>query len=313
MFSLLRQVRLLLEMIRFSHTIFALPFALMALLMAWRMPLPAGTAGAASDLGRGLWSVLGVLLCMVGARSAAMAFNRIVDRDIDAANPRTNQRHIPRGDIGLGTAVAFLLGATFVFIAGTLCFWPNWMPAALSLPVLAVLLGYSLAKRFTAWAHYWLGLALSLAPLCVWVAIRGPVALEHPDEWTAVLALAAGVFFWVGGFDIIYACQDEPSDRVAGLHSIPVWLGVPGALRFAAASHAVAFLCFASLPWAAPPALQLSWLYFVTLVGIGMLLVYQHAIVSPTDLSRVNHAFFHVNAVISVSLLIAVGLDVWWL
>jgi 4-hydroxybenzoate polyprenyltransferase len=312
-FSLLRQVRLLLEMIRFSHTIFALPFALMALLMAWRMPLPVDAVGSSNGVWDGLRSLAGVLLCMVGARSAAMAFNRIVDRDIDAANPRTKQRHIPRGDIGLGTAVTFLLAATFVFFAGTLCFWPNWLPAALALPVLAVLLGYSLAKRFTAWAHYWLGLALSLAPLCVWVAIRGPVTLEQPGEWAAVLALAAGVFFWVGGFDIIYACQDEPSDRSAGLHSIPVWLGVPGALRFAAASHAVAFLCFAALPWVVPPELQLSWPYFVTMAAIGMLLAYQHAIVSPTDLSRVNHAFFHVNAVISVSLLIAVGLDVWWL
>lgn len=309
MFSVLRQVRLLLEMIRFSHTIFALPFALVALLMAWRLPWPAEADGGPNWV----WAFVGIMLCMVGARSAAMAFNRIVDRDIDAANPRTQQRHIPRGDIRLGTAVAFLIGSSLLFFGGTLCFWPNWLPAALALPVLAVLLGYSLAKRFTAWAHYWLGLALMLAPICVWVAIRGPVSLEQPSEWWSVLTLAAGVFFWVGGFDIIYACQDEPSDRVAGLHSIPVWLGVPGALRFAAASHAVAFLCFAALPWVVPPELQLSWLYFVTLAAIGMLLFYQHAIVSPTDLSRVNHAFFHVNAVISVSLLIAVGLDVWWL
>lgn len=320
--NLLRQIRLLLEMIRFSHTVFALPFALLAVLMAWKL-LAAGSNEAApieqiatDSASLKAWQnwvrpLLGVLLCMVGARSAAMAFNRIVDRHIDANNPRTAQRHLPRGDLSLKTAWTFTIASVAVFLVGTLMFWPNWLPIALALPVLAVLLGYSLAKRFTVLAHYWLGFALMLAPICAWVAIRGPNMLDTTSEWTTALALGGAVFFWVGGFDIIYACQDEQSDRAAGLYSIPAWLGAKFALRWAAASHLLAFLCFVLLGWVAPAELELSWLYFGTAGLIGILLTYQHMLVRPDDLSRVNIAFFNVNAVISIGVLAATAADMW--
>jgi 4-hydroxybenzoate polyprenyltransferase len=320
--SLLRQIRLLLEMIRFSHTVFALPFALLAVLMAWKLmppqswelkPNDAGGSGSAWWAAWSSWGrpLLGVLLCMVGARSAAMAFNRIVDRQIDANNPRTAQRHLPRGDLSLGTAWAFTLASIAVFLLGTLLFWPNWLPLALALPVLSVLLGYSLAKRFTVLAHYWLGFALMLAPICAWVAIRGPALLDRPAEWGTALTLGVAIFFWVGGFDIIYACQDEVSDRAAELYSIPAWLGAKLALQWAAISHFFAWLCFLALGWIAPAALELSWLYFGTVGLIGILLAYQHSLVRPDDLSRVNIAFFNVNAVISLGVLVATTVDMW--
>lgn len=320
--KVLRQIRLLLEMIRFSHTVFALPFALLAVLMAWKLmdanPMaekPTGDGGSGSawwaawqNWGRPL---LGVLLCMVGARSAAMAFNRIVDRHIDANNPRTAQRHLPRGDLSLRTAWGFTMVSVAVFLLGTLLFWPNWLPVALAFPVLLVLMGYSLAKRFTVFAHYWLGFALMLAPICAWVAIRGPALLTAPAEWGTALALGVAIFFWVGGFDIIYACQDEASDRAAGLYSIPAWLGAKLALRWAAISHFWAWVCFLTLGWIAPAELELSWLYFGTVGLIGILLAYQHSLVRPDDLSRVNVAFFNVNAVISLGVLVATTVDMW--
>ncbi|MDZ4687982.1 MAG: UbiA family prenyltransferase, partial [Planctomycetaceae bacterium] len=181
-------VRRLLEMIRFSHTVFALPFALLSAAIAWSRPESRFTGNA----------LAGILLCMVFARSAAMAFNRIVDRQIDAANPRTAGRHLPAGTLSLTTAVLFTLVCIVGFVASTALFLPNRWPLILSLPVLAFLLGYSYAKRFTTYCHYWLSAALMLAPLAAWIAIRGTI--EPPPLW-----LAAVVFFWVGGFDIIYA------------------------------------------------------------------------------------------------------------
>ncbi|MDP1564624.1 MAG: UbiA-like polyprenyltransferase [Pirellulaceae bacterium] len=318
---MLRQIRLLLEMIRFSHTVFALPFAFLAVLMAWKLMVgmePLGDPTSAGSSALSMWSrwgqpVVGVLLCMVGGRSAAMAFNRIVDRHIDANNPRTAQRHLPRGDLSLRTAWGFTIAAAALFSVGTLLFWPNWLPMALAVPVLLVLLGYSLAKRFTVFAHYWLGFALMLAPICAWVAIRGPAMLDDPAEWGTALVLGGAVFFWVGGFDIIYACQDEASDRAAGLYSIPAWLGAKLALRWAAISHLLAFACFMILGWVAPRALELSWLYFGTVGLIGILLAYQHFLVRADDLSRVNIAFFNVNAVISLGVLVATTVDMWFL
>lgn len=315
----LRQIRLLLEMIRFSHTVFALPFAFLAVLMAWKLmagnePVEHTThAGSSAGWAWLRWGqpVLGVLLCMIGARSAAMAFNRIVDRHIDATNPRTAQRHLPRGDLSLSTAWGFTIASAALYFVGTFLFWPNWLPLALAVPVLLVLLGYSLSKRFTVFAHYWLGFALMLAPICAWVAIRGPAILQNAAEWGTALILGGAVFFWVGGFDIIYACQDEASDRAAGLYSIPAWLGAKWALRWAAISHLLAFGCFFFLGWIAPRELELSWLYFGTVGLIGILLAYQHSLVRPDDLSRVNVAFFNVNAVISLGVLVATTMDMW--
>ena len=288
---MLQKLRQLLELIRFSHTVFALPFALLSAVLAWHQP--------DSPF---VWShLLGILLCMMFARSAAMAFNRIVDRRIDAGNPRTAKRHLPAGLLSLPTVIAFTVISSAGFVASTLLFLPNRWPVILSVPVLLFLLGYSFAKRFTVWCHYWLSAALMLSPIATWIAIRGEVAM------TPAL-LSAVIFFWVGGFDILYACQDVDFDRQQRLFSIPSRWGVPFALRLALVSHLLTIVSLFAL-W------HFAGLGIVFLVGISavaVLLLYEHWLVRPTDLSRVNLAFFHVNAVISLGLL-AVGLaDLWW-
>lgn len=288
MFASLRH---LLELIRFSHTVFALPFALLAALLAWqRLDSPFS------------WRQLGgILLCMVTARSAAMAFNRIVDRKFDAENPRTAKRHLPAGLLSLPTVMLFTLLCSAGFVASTLIFLPNRWPLILSMPVLLFLLGYSYAKRFTMWCHYWLSAALMLSPIAAWVAIRGTV--EPPALW-----LAGAVFFWVGGFDILYACQDVEYDQSKGLHSTPVRLGVKNSLRLALVSHVLMVICLFGLWHAA----GLGSIFLVGVIFVAGLLAYEHALVRPDDLSRVNQAFFQVNAVISLGLF-AVGLaDVLW-
>ncbi len=274
-------VRHLLELIRFSHTVFALPFALLAALLAWQQP--------ESPF---VWrQFIGILLCMVTARSAAMAFNRIVDRRFDAENPRTAKRHLPAGLLSLSTVVAFTVLTSVGFIACTLIFLPNRWPLILSVPVLLFLLGYSYAKRFTMWCHYWLSAALMLSPIAAWIAIRGTV--EPPALW-----LAGTVFFWVGGFDILYACQDVDYDRKTGLHSTPVRIGVPNALRLALLSHAITVICLVGLWHAA----GLGPVFLIGVILVAGLLIYEHALVRPENLSRVNQAFFQVNAVISLGL-----------
>ena len=288
---MLQKLLQLLELIRFSHTVFALPFALLSAVLAWHQP--------DSPF---VWShLLGILLCMMFARSAAMAFNRIVDRRIDAGNPRTAKRHLPAGLLSLPTVIAFTVICSAGFVASTLLFLPNRWPVILSVPVLLFLLGYSFAKRFTVWCHYWLSAALMLSPIATWIAIRGEVAA------TPAL-LSAVIFFWVGGFDILYACQDAVFDRRQRLFSIPSRWGVPFALRLALVSHLLTIVSLFAL-W------HFAGLGIVFLVGISavaVLLLYEHWLVRPTDLSRVNLAFFHVNAVISLGLL-AVGLaDLWW-
>ena len=217
-----------LGLVRFSHTVFALPFALFAAALAWRE-----TEFRWQDL-------LGILLCMVFARTAAMAFNRLVDRRIDAANPRTAGRHLPAGILTARTVWTLTVICIAAFVASTLLFLPNRWPVILSLPVLAFLFGYSYAKRWTAWCHYWLAAALMLSPLAVWIALKGTLA------WPPVL-LAAVILFWVGGFDIIYACQDAEFDRQQGLHSLPAHWGVPAALRIAFVSHLLTIACLLAL------------------------------------------------------------------
>lgn len=285
-------IRKLLELIRFSHTIFALPFALLSAALAWT-----------SEPFRRL-DLLGILLGMILARSAAMAFNRLVDRRIDAGNPRTAMRHLPAGSLGVPLVLAFTALTSLGFLASTLLFAfrapaNNW-PLILGVPVLLFLLGYSLAKRFTSLAHFWLGVALALAPLAAWIAIRGLVELETPA------LLGAAVLFWVAGFDILYACQDADFDRGAGLHSIPARLGIRGSLRIAAGCHAILFALL--ILWGESDP-HLGWIYRVGLVPIGILLVYEHWLVKPDDLSRVNRAFFQVNGIISFGLLALVLLQ----
>lgn len=283
---MLAAVRKLLELVRFSHTVFALPFALLSAALAWR-----------DELFR--WpDLVGILLCMVFARSAAMAFNRLADRHLDAANPRTAGRHLPAGTLSVGAVVAFTLLTAAGFVASTLLFLlrepPNPWPLYLSGPVLLFVLAYSLTKRFTSLAHFWLGAALMLAPVAAWVAVKGPADLLPPT----LLGLA--VLFWVSGFDILYACQDADFDTRAGLHSVPARFGVPASLRVAAACHAVMFGLLVGLGFASE---HLGAVYFAGLAAIGALLVYEHRLVRPDDLTRVNRAFFHVNGVISVGLL----------
>ncbi len=300
------KIRSLLGLIRFSHTVFALPFAALAAIMAVTTPLPVGSPAAAVglDLRRGV----ALLLCMVLARSVAMAFNRLVDQTIDARNPRTAGRHLPAGLLGRHEVWLFTLLCAAGFVASTLLFLPNRIPLYGAIPVLAFLCGYSLAKRFTTAAHLWLGVALALSPICVWLALRGWVSW---GDLTPPLLLAAAIASWVCGFDIIYACQDADFDRAAGLHSVPARWGVAGGLRIAAAMHAMTLVGLVSIPWLAPQV-GLGKLYLAAVAVVAALLWYEHRLVSADDLDRVNESFFQVNAVISVLLLVAGGLDCVW-
>jgi 4-hydroxybenzoate polyprenyltransferase len=284
------RVQHFLELIRFSHTIFALPFAMLSAVIAWAQ---------ADSIFR--WRDLaGILICMVTARSAAMAFNRLVDRDIDKENPRTARRHIPAGVLSVRAVTLFTLVMSLVFIATTMIFLPKRLPLYLSVPVLLFLLGYSWAKRWTSFCHYWLSAALMMSPIAAWIAVR--------DEFALIPTLLAGViFFWVGGFDIIYACQDADFDRERKLHSIPARIGVRSALRLAFISHLLTILMLVLLWWLA----GLGLLFLVGVVAIAGLLLYEHRLVRPDDLNRVNVAFFNVNAIISFGILVLGCLDIW--
>jgi 4-hydroxybenzoate polyprenyltransferase len=279
--------RRLLELIRFSHTLFALPFALLSATLAWYRD--------------GLFRVVdlvGILLCMVCARSAAMAFNRLVDRRIDALNPRTATRHLPAGTLSVTAVAAFTILCSVGFVASTSLFlWrhePNYWPLYLSGPVLAFICMYSLTKRFTSLAHFWLGASLMLAPVSAWIAIRGVQEMETP------LLIGCAVLFWVAGFDILYACQDADFDRGARLHSVPAWLGVRASLRLALVCHGLMLIALAAFCVATP---ELGTIFLMGLIAVGMLLAYEHWLVRPDDLTRVNRAFFQVNVVVSVGLL----------
>ncbi|MCA9186445.1 MAG: putative 4-hydroxybenzoate polyprenyltransferase [Planctomycetales bacterium] len=312
------RLRAILEMIRFSHTIFALPFALLAAVMAWTMPAPVAFSDASalggSSVGAasfGWRPLVGILVCMVAARSAAMSFNRIVDRRLDATNPRTKNRHLVTGELTVAQVGLFTLAACVLFILGTLLFLPNWWPIALSVPVLAFICGYSLAKRFTWLVHFWLGASLMLAPVCTWIALRGEWLLGAPSDLIPAIALGVSILLWVAGFDIIYACQDTEHDRQSKLHSIPSRFGVTTALRLSAVLHAMMIGVLATLPWLAPTA-SLGWLYGIGLGAVALLLVYEHLLVSPSDLTRVNAAFFQVNALVSIGLFVIVTVDLLW-
>ena len=300
------KVKKMLEMIRFSHTIFALPFALLAAVMAWVAP------STASEVGFNWIHLVGILVCMVGARSAAMAFNRLVDRFIDAENPRTAKRHLPAGELSVGSVVWFTVVSSLVFIAGTCFFLPNYLPLVVSIPVLFVLLGYSYTKRFTSLAHFWLGMALMLAPVCAWLGVRGLEVIQNPFDILPAVVLGLAVMFWVSGFDMIYACQDYEYDRDNNLNSIPVRLGIAGAMRLAAICHAIMIVLLIMIPlthfWGGPE-LGLGWVYWVAVLMTTGLLIYEHLLVRPDDLTRVNLAFFNVNAIVSFGLFVAGTLD----
>jgi 4-hydroxybenzoate polyprenyltransferase len=268
-------------MIRFSHSIFALPFALAAFVLAARRQ--------GFDLEKLIW----ILAAMVGARSAAMGFNRWIDAEIDARNPRTASREIPRGALSKGQVLAFVAAsiAVFVFAAWRL----NPLCLALSPVALAIVCGYSYTKRFTMLSHFVLGLSLAIAPVGAWLAVRGQFELTP-------IPIGIAVLLWVGGFDILYSCQDFDFDRRTGLHSIPVRFGIPTALALARAVHLLAIVFLLTVAAVEP----LHWTYFGGLLLIAALFVYEHSLVRVDDLSRIDAAFFTVNGWIGVLYLLTV-------
>jgi 4-hydroxybenzoate polyprenyltransferase len=279
--SPLRQLRVTLEMIKIEHTLFALPFALLGAIAAAR-----GIPSA--------YAIFWIAIAMVGARSAAMAFNRLVDRTYDAANPRTATRAIPAGLVSVRFATVFTIVSSALFLLAAAML--NWLTLALAPVALGSVLAYSYTKRFTPFSHLVLGWCLSIAPAGAWIAVRGDLTLEP-------LLLSAAVMLWTAGFDVLYACQDADFDRGAGLYSIPSRIGIARALLVARGLHALMFAALVAF-YAATGGGTLG---LVGIVVTGALLVYQHAIVRANDLSRLNAAFFTTNAFVSVILLVTVG------
>jgi 4-hydroxybenzoate polyprenyltransferase len=286
--SLRRRLTLTLSMIKFQHTLFALPFALLSAFLAAQAD---GRLPAAAEF---FW----ILLACVFARSAAMTFNRLHDEPFDRRNPRTRDWPLAAGLLSRGFAWTFcaICIAGFVFSAAML----NRLALALSPVALAVLLGYSLTKRFTAWTHFFLGLALAIAPIGAWVAIRAEVFAAPP------LLLALAVLLWTAGFDIIYSLQDSEFDREVGLHSLPVRLGRRRALAVSALCHALALTAFLAVGLLT----GLGTFFFIALAGCAWLLAYEQRIVSPTDLSRLGRAFFTVNGWVSLLMFAGALLDI---
>lgn len=298
-------LRTYLELVRFSHTIFAMPFAIMSGMIAAHLDLADNPQLSSLHW---LKIAVGIVACMATARTSAMAFNRLVDREIDARNPRTANRHLPKGLLAVSDVQRLVLTSSVLFVASTLLFLPNWLPVVLSLPVLAWLLGYSYAKRFTPFAHVWLGAALGLTPLAAWIAVRGPAVLVNPLDIVPAFVLALAVTAWVAGFDTIYACQDAAFDTNENLQSLPSRFGIKGALYISGFFHFLAILFLLALPQTTPlVGSYTTW----TSCGIAVLLVVEHLLVSSRDLSRVNQAFFTVNAVIGLVLLAGIGADLW--
>jgi 4-hydroxybenzoate polyprenyltransferase len=286
MLGFLSKLQTTLSMIKFEHTLFALPFAFLGAILAANGLPP-------------WWQILWITVAMVGARSAAMTFNRIIDRDIDAKNPRTANRELPSGKLSVGFAWAFLYVSIAVFLLASYSL--NWLTFALSPVALLFVLGYSYAKRFTSLAHLLLGAALAISPSAAWIAVTGSIADEVP------ILLSLFVLIWTAGFDVLYACQDYDYDRQAGLRSIPARFGVKNALWIARLFHFQAFIVLLVL-WLAT---GLSWISLAGVIAVGSLFVYQHTLLKPADLSRMNAAFFTTNAFVSVILLASFGAAVF--
>lgn len=271
-----------LEMIKFEHTLFALPFAFLGAILAAN-GLPSW------------WQILWITVAMFGARSAAMTFNRIVDRDIDAKNPRTANRELPSGKLSVGFAWVFLYVSIGIFLLASYSL--NWLTFALSPVALLFVLGYSYAKRFTAFAHLILGIALAISPSAAWIAVRGALDSELP------ILLSVMVLMWTAGFDVLYACQDYEFDRKSGLRSIPARFGIKNSLWIARLFHAQSFVVLILLYLVS----ELGYLALAGVIAVGCLLIYQHTLVKPNDLSKMNAAFFTTNAFVSVILLLTFG------
>jgi 4-hydroxybenzoate polyprenyltransferase len=278
------RIRTVLEMIKFEHSIFALPFALVGALLAARQAggLPSGR------------QILWIIVAMVGARSAAMTMNRIADIEYDRRNPRTANRALPQGELSVGFAWAFTLAASALLIIAA---WQlNSVSLELSPVALAILFFYSYTKRFTSWSHFVLGFCLGISPAAAWIAIRGSLDLR-------MLILSTAVTLWVGGFDVLYACQDVEFDKSAALHSIPRKVGIPKALGIARSVH---ILMVALLVWLAA-SFRLSWPAWAGIAVVASLLAYEHSLVKSSDLGKMNAAFFTVNGYISLLFLLFWG------
>ncbi len=286
-----KRIRLTLEMIKFEHSVFALPFALTGALLAMRH--------SGIDAAQG-WAKAGwIVLAMVGARSAAMAFNRLIDAGIDARNPRTRTRHLPAGLLTKGFTWGFVAVSALVFAFAArelnpLCF--HLAPVALG-----IVFFYSFTKRFTSFSHLVLGFALGVAPAAAWIAVRG--SLDPRILW-----LTAAVTFWTAGFDVIYACQDYEFDSVEGLFSLPRRLGIAGALRVARLFHVLMVACLLALVY----SMALGALSLAGVAAVTALLIYEHSLVKATDLSRVNAAFFTMNGYVSMLFFLFWAADALW-
>ena len=274
--------------IKIQHTIFALPFAIMSAFIA---------AKGLPQTEKIIW----IVVCMVGARSAAMAFNRVLDARFDAKNPRTQDRALPAGRVDIRSYWLFLIvsSAIFIFAANML----NSLAFYLSPVALLIVFFYSFTKRFTAYSHFWLGLAIAISPVGAWVAIREEISFSSFN-------LGAAVIFWLVGFDILYSCMDVEFDRSSGLKSIPQKFGIENALRIAFASHGVMVLFLLGLLLFVG---QLGVLYSIGVVVVAILLFYEHSLVRPDDLSRINIAFFNINGIISLGLMVFVIIDCVWI
>jgi len=279
------RTRITLEMIKWEHSIFALPFALTAALLAAH-GLPA------------LRIIAWILVAMVAARSSAMAFNRWADADLDSANPRTSTRAIPAGLLSRQFVLGFTILTALVFVLAAAQL--NRLTLYLSPIVLLVLFSYSYMKRVTRWSHFVLGLALGIAPSAAWIAVTGSLDPR-------IIVLTAAVTLWVGGFDVLYACQDFDHDRAAGLYSLPQALGIPAAFWAARIMHLamLAMLCWFALLF------QFHFSAWLGIAAVALLLAYEHSLVSPRDLRRLNAAFFTMNGVIATVFLLFVALDIW--
>jgi 4-hydroxybenzoate polyprenyltransferase len=278
------------SLVRFSHTVFALPFAFASLVLAWpKHPLTVRT-------------ILWIIIAMIGARTAAMGFNRLADRKFDALNPRTQTWELPAGKVKIWEAGLLTIVASLIFVLAA--FQLNWTCFVLSPVALTVIFFYSLTKRFTWASHLVLGVALSLAPIGAWLAVTGsPLNLK---ELMIPLCLGLAVVFWLAGFDIIYSLQDREFDRAHGLHSIPVRFGVAGALRLSTFFHigTIVFLALVGV------VAQLGVIYWIGCLAVSFILLWEHRIVRPDDLSRINRAFFDFNAYVSIGYLLATLADV---
>ena len=279
-------IKVIFSDIKIQHTVFALPFAVISAFLA---------AEGLPKWGVLLW----MFVAMFCARNGAMSFNRIVDAKLDKLNPRTSDRALPSGKVSVGVYWTFLALFSVMFIFAA--FMLNQLAFFLSPVALGIVFGYSFAKRFTSLSHLWLGIAISIAPVGAWVAVREEISLES-------LVLGAAVVFWLIGFDIIYSCMDVESDRQNSLHSIPQKFGIPAALKFAFFAHCIMVLFLIGLLYLP----ILGWLYLTGVLFVAGLLLYEHSLVRPDDLSRVNTAFFNVNGIISVLLMSMVVADCMW-